>query len=109
MVTAKPDEPAGKPWEDPDFLPWLKGQAGFSDLFVDPAPPPSAKGGGTPVKPAETEGAMASLVTALTEGMKLGATVGAAGAPKGTPKKKPPRTVRHWFFGETAVEDDEDE
>lgn len=106
------EQPTGKPWEtDPDFLPWLKGQEGFADLFAEaPAEKPKvAKGGGQQVKSTEMEGAMSSLVTALTKGVELGASLGAASA-KGSapekPAKKAPVLKSHWFFGTYEVDDD---
>ena len=106
MTVAKSGEPAW--WEDDAavdaFAEKHRGRLidklGLSDLF---APAPSApakpvKGGGQEVKSAEMEGAMSSLVTALTKGMEMGATIGSAG--KGAPA--PPRKVKrhHWFFGD---------
>lgn len=72
---------------------------GLSDLYE--APPATkakpAKGGGQEVKPLEMEGAMSSLVTALTKGIEMGAAVGSAS--KASPARA---TVKkhHWFFGD---------
>lgn len=81
---------------------------GLSDLFSElPAPKgaPASSGGGGQVKPQEMEGAMSSLVAALTKGVEMGATMAGAKAAADKPAPAPPRKMRkNWFFG--SVEDD---
>jgi hypothetical protein len=78
---------------------------GLSDLFTEPTPgkpgkPPTKEGGGQQVRSQEAEGAMSSLVAALTKGVELGASFGAAKAAgeKAPPPPKPKR--KSWFFGD---------
>ena len=108
----KEPEPKGKWWEDEAeveaFAKTHRGKLietlGLSDLFQAPAPAKTtpAKGGGQEVKPLEAEGSMSALVTALTEGMKMGAAVGSSKAPSAAAAK---RTKHHWFFGDYEEEE----
>lgn len=76
---------------------------GLSDLFATSPEKkePPRKGGGQEVARGDMEGAMSSLVTALTKGIEMGATVGAA-SNKGNEHKR--RVIHNWFFGDTEVE-----
>lgn len=110
MTTAKGETPAW--WEDDAQVDAfaerhrekLIDKLGLSDLFAAPpaAAKPVAKGGGQEVKSTEMEGAMSSLVTALTKGMEMGAAVGSVGKSAPAPKKV---QRHHWFFGDWEEEE----
>ena len=96
-----PDEPDPKApltsinyKDDPDFLPWLKQQEGFKDLFTDPEPSPkgagpsptasggassiSAGGGSVPANQAQDK--MGDIVGNITKKMMEGAVEAARGS-----------------------------
>jgi hypothetical protein len=98
--------------DDPEFLPWLKTQEGFKDLFTAPAddkgkPVAPATGGGDDVPSNQMQGVATSIVKAITEaailaGRKEGAAAvvpPAAGAPAAPPRKL---TMGERFFGKEA-------
>lgn len=78
--------------EDPEFLPWLKQQPEFKDLFAEPTDPkatpastaaaptaPTISGGGQSVAANQAQDKMGEIVKGLAAGMAEGA-VRAAGA-----------------------------
>src|ERR1700677_747222 len=95
--------------DDPDFLPWLKTQEGFKDLFEPPgtppapvpAPAPVATGGGHTVpanQSAEVMGDVVSSVTkAIAEGaVKAAAAIGIAASASAQPVADPPKKRGFW-------------
>jgi hypothetical protein len=71
--------------DDPEFLPWLKQQPGFVDLFAQPDPgtPPAATqpvatGGGQTVAANQANDAMADVVSNVTQAIAKGAVQAAA-------------------------------
>lgn len=93
--------------DDPEFLPWLKGQPGFSDLFAAPtgtaaADPAPTSGGGENVPANQMQERASDLVKAITEaaitaGRKGDAPGTAAPAP---PPTKPQSAISKFLFGE---------
>lgn len=76
---------------------------GLGDLFAAPPDKPKApkEGGGEKVRPQEMEGAMSSLVAALTKGVEMGATLAGAKSAATAPTAPTPKPKRKsWFFGE---------
>jgi hypothetical protein len=95
--------------DDPDFLPWLRQQPGFADLFAAPEPAGKAaptRGGGQDVPANQMQAAAGNLVTdlvgAVTEaavraGRKEGSVQAAAPAP---PAAKPKQSaIGEFLFG----------
>jgi len=97
--------------DDPEFLPWLRTQDGFRDLF-DPAAAPKPKvpaptsGGGENVPANQLQEKASDLVAAITkaaiaegrrEGTSTTATVNAATAPPAA--TKPQSAFGAWLFG----------
>lgn len=72
--------------DDPEFLPWLKTQEGFADLFAPAgpkaptSPAPVATGGGQTVPANQSADAMSKVVTDVTQAIAKGAVAGAAEA-----------------------------
>jgi len=112
--------------EDPEFLPWLKQQDGFKDLFTDPEPLPkgnrtkgtaagaansipTTSGGGQTVAPQKAESTMSDIVGAVTEAAVRAASAGGGARPGQAPAppspNPPPISKRvNWFWGELIGE-----
>lgn len=116
MPEGNPDPGEGQPGtgplsykDDPDFLPWLKKQPGFSDLFAEKPdkeePPAKAelKGGGQKVAANQAGDTMSELVSVLVKGLKAQAREEVRGETSATTSRTPPpprtRTARQRFWG----------
>jgi hypothetical protein len=98
--------------DDPDFLPWLRQQPGFADLFAAPEPAGKAaptRGGGQDVPANQMQAAAGNLVTdlvgAVTEaavraGRKEGSVQASPAAAPAPPAAKPKQSaIGEFLFG----------